>query len=118
LPNCTVFWLTEQHWDLPDPQDRHVVAAAIEANASLILTWNLRDFPTATLRAHGLTCQTPDAFFVALFDQMQGLVVASLANARCHLSRSGVSAQEFLEIRAAHGLIRLAQRLRRCVGDL
>lgn len=29
---------------LPDPNDRHVVAAAITANAALILTWNLRQF--------------------------------------------------------------------------
>jgi predicted nucleic acid-binding protein len=26
---------------LPDPNDRHVLAAAIEAHASVILTWNL-----------------------------------------------------------------------------
>lgn len=28
--------------ELPDPDDRHVVAAGIEANASLIITWNAR----------------------------------------------------------------------------
>jgi hypothetical protein len=30
--------------NLPDPNDRHVVAAGITAGASIILTWNLRHF--------------------------------------------------------------------------
>src|ERR1700685_1733841 len=39
---------------LPDADDRHVVAAGKVADASLIVTWNLRDFPAAELRRHGL----------------------------------------------------------------
>ncbi|MBV8451099.1 MAG: PIN domain-containing protein, partial [Deltaproteobacteria bacterium] len=31
-----------QKVNLPDPNDRHVVAAGIAARASIILTWNLR----------------------------------------------------------------------------
>src|SRR5689334_22482868 len=45
---------------LPDPDDRHVVAAAIAAKASLLLTWNMRDFPERNLKKFGLRAMTPD----------------------------------------------------------
>jgi hypothetical protein len=37
---------------LPDQNDRHVLAAAIEAGASIILTFNLKDFPPEQLASH------------------------------------------------------------------
>ncbi len=46
--------------NLPDPNDRHVVAAAIAARASIILTWNLRHFPAKELKKFGLRRKTPD----------------------------------------------------------
>jgi hypothetical protein len=36
--------------NLPDPNDRHVVAAAVAAGASVIFTWNVRHFPSKALR--------------------------------------------------------------------
>jgi hypothetical protein len=50
---------------LPDPNDRHVVAAGIAASASIILTWNLPHFPAMELRKFGLRRETPDAFLSA-----------------------------------------------------
>lgn len=52
--------------DLPDPDDRHVLAAAIHAEAQVIVTRNLRDFPTDRLNAWGVEAQHPDDFLTAL----------------------------------------------------
>ena len=50
---------------LPDPNDRHVLAAAIHGGASVIVTVNLRDFPTNILTTHGIEAQHPDTFIGA-----------------------------------------------------
>src|SRR5687768_12742747 len=51
---------------LPDPDDRHVLAAAIAGRASLIVTWNLKHFPAAALQQHGVAGISPDDFLVGL----------------------------------------------------
>ena len=97
LPNATVtgYQAHIESIALPDPADRHVVAAAITAGASVILTWNLRDFPIRELKKHGLTRQTPDAFLANLYENVPDLTLASLANARRNLSRNSCLSHRF-----------------------
>lgn len=63
--------------ELPDPDDRHVLAAAIRANASVIVTFNLRDFPSELLAQYGIEAQHPDEFIVHLIDLNQAKVCGS-----------------------------------------
>jgi len=66
---------------LPDANDRHVVAAAVAASASMIVTWNVRDFPTAELHKNGLQKQTPDLFLTRLYDRIPDLTIEAVAGA-------------------------------------
>jgi len=52
---------------LPDPNDRHVVAAAIRAQAQMIVTTNLRDFPVRELEKWDIEAKHPDDFLVDQF---------------------------------------------------
>ncbi len=52
---------------LPDIDDRHVVAAAIQCNADIIVTFNLKDFPPKELDKVNIQVQHPDNFIAMLY---------------------------------------------------
>jgi predicted nucleic acid-binding protein len=53
--------------ELPDPKDRHVLAAAIEYEAEAIVTLNRRHFPSSVLGKLGVAAQSPDTFLSDMF---------------------------------------------------
>lgn len=59
---------------LPDSDDRHVLAAAIHAGATTIVTWNRRDFPQSVTDAHGIRVQSPDELVLDLVERFPGRV--------------------------------------------
>lgn len=61
---------------LPDPDDRHVLAAAIRTRAQVIVTFNEVDFPSATLAGFDLVAQHPDMFLRHLIDLAPAVVRA------------------------------------------
>jgi len=97
---------------LPDPDDRHVLAAAIAAGAGTILTMNLRDFPPAELAPHGVAAWHPDPFLCALHDADPEVMRASAEAAHANLSRSAPTFGAFLDALERQGLPGLAARLR------
>ncbi len=54
--------------ELPDPGDRHVLAAAIRVGADFIVTFNLKDFPEEALAPYGVEAIHPDEFSLYLID--------------------------------------------------
>lgn len=53
---------------LPDPDDRHVLAAAIHGGAESIVTYNVTDLPATALTAHGIQAKHPDDFIAHFLD--------------------------------------------------
>jgi predicted nucleic acid-binding protein len=63
--------------ELPDINDRHVLAAAIKVNANLIVTNNIKDFPRHYLQSFGLNAKTADDFLTDIIDLNQEQAVAA-----------------------------------------
>lgn len=104
--------------ELPDVDDRHVLAAAIEAGACIILTWNLRDFPEAALAAHGIRAETPDRLLSHLFATSRENLIAILRQARMTLKRPTISASAYLDSLRRQGLSLTCSLLEPFLSDL
>lgn len=66
-----------EHLELPDKDDRHVLAAAIKTNANLIVTNNIKDFPEEYLQSFSLSAKTADDFLTDIIDLNQQQAVAA-----------------------------------------
>lgn len=97
---------------LPDPNDRHVLAAAIRAGASVIVTCNLGDFPPHVLGEFDIEAQHPDDFILRLLDVVPGLVVEAAENHRQSLKNPPKSVTEYISTLESQGLIQTASALR------
>ena len=97
---------------LPDPNDRHVLAAAIRGHANVIVTMNLRDFPREILGPLGIDAQHPDEFVPHLLDLAPGAVVAAAQNHRLSLKNPPKTAAEYLATLERQGLTQTVSVLR------
>ncbi|MCA9323326.1 MAG: PIN domain-containing protein [Planctomycetes bacterium] len=114
VPDCLVtgFEPLVESLELPDPNDRHVLAAAIVCGANVIVTMNERDFPEDLLAPHGIAAQDPDRFVLHQFDLDPGAVCTSAKTMRRRLQRPAYDPFEFLDLLQARGLPGTASRLR------
>lgn len=98
--------------ELPDPDDRHVVAAAVKSGAQLIVTFNLRDFPAEVLRELQIEAQHPDDFVLNLIDLASGAVCDVLREQAARLKNPPRSVNEVLDTLQAQGLVQSVAKLR------
>jgi predicted nucleic acid-binding protein len=114
VPDCMVtgYELLAAGLDLPDPNDQHVLAAAIRANAQAIITFNLKDFPDHVLGRYDIESKHPDEFIVDSIDIVPGAVAQCLADQVAALRSPQRTTEEVLETLHRCGLIRSVARLR------
>lgn len=98
--------------DLPDPGDRHVVAAAIHCGADMIITANTKDFPNEKLTPYNLEAQHPDDFIYSQFDLWPASVVQAAADQRRALKNPPKSVDDFLDCLLKQGLPQTVDKLR------
>ena len=98
--------------ELPDADDRHILAAAIKGQVDIILTANLKDFPNSILGKHEIEAQHPDIFIADLIDIHPMRVAAAAEACRKRLKNPPKSIDKYLEILLKQGLTMTTSLLR------
>jgi predicted nucleic acid-binding protein len=97
---------------LPDPDDRHVLAAAIHGKADVIVTANERDFPATVLAMYKIAVITPDRFILRLLEAEPNLVIDALEADRADLKNPPLTRGEYFVALERSGLTETAATLR------
>lgn len=105
VPDCLVSGYREliSGLQLPDPDDRHVLAAAIASSAGVIVTYNLSDFPAEALQNFGIEAQHPDEFLHHLIYLSPSEVCKVIRQQRAAIKNPPLALDDFLScLRAAN----------------
>lgn len=118
--SCTGFEDLIETLNLPDEDDRHVLALAIQTESSFIVTNNIKDFPAENLSVYGIKAIKPDDFFEYLIvsEGMELLLVEAFAHQRTRLKSPPIGVGEFIETIENQGLKKFGKRLRTKASSL
>ncbi|GHG09416.1 hypothetical protein GCM10017783_22460 [Deinococcus piscis] len=96
---------------LPDPDDAHVLAAAIKAEAEFLVTFNLRDFPRELLAPHGVEALTLDDLMCRLYQAKPEATLEVLEELRRSLHNPPYTRPDFYRRLGTVGLVQFAALL-------
>jgi predicted nucleic acid-binding protein len=99
-----------------DPKDRHVLAAAVVAEAGIIVTDNLRDFPAEALAPFQIVAQSPDDFLMSLFSAHSDVMTQIIVEQAADLHRPPQTPHDVLDKLALQAPI-FAARLREVLSE-
>jgi hypothetical protein len=97
---------------LPDPNDVHVLAAAIMGHADCIVTRNHQDFPESVMAVYGIDILDPDEFIVNQWDLENICVMAAFKSMRARRKKPTESVEDFARTLERNGLPATAQKIR------
>lgn len=98
---------------LPNPDDLHVLAAAVAGQRHVIVTYNLRDFPDQALVKHGLAARHPDDFLHELYQTTPAEFLEAVDRLLGRLRNPVTTRQAYIDRLTHHGLPRIAAALAR-----
>ena len=99
--------------DLPDPDDRHILAAAIAGRCDAIVTANLQDFPNVVVNPYGIEVQHPDEFLFNHLELAPGIFCDAVRKVRARLKAPPLTVEEYLANLSKQGLVATATELER-----
>ena len=102
--------------DLPDPDDRHVLAAAIAGRCDAIVTSNLQHFPNAAVEPFG--ARHPDEFLCDRLDLAPDAFCEAIRKVRGRLKKPPFTLGEYLDNLSRKGLAATAAKLERFSADI
>lgn len=103
---------------LPDPNDKHVLAAALKTQAAMIVTDNLKDFPEEILAPLNIEAKSADAFIADTIALDPGRAVAAIRCMRERFRQPEKTAEVLLLDMEAVGLTETVDALRSHVRSL
>ena len=119
---CPDWEVPEQAWrmiessiELPDPKDKHVLAAAIAGHADSIVTCNLKDFPAEVLEPLGITALHPDEFLLQQLELNPLTVLPAFKRMRGRLKNPTFTPEYFVAALERNGLLQTAAFLRQAL---
>jgi predicted nucleic acid-binding protein len=115
IPDAFVrdYELLAENLVLPDEDDRHVLAAAIRAGAQVIVTMNLRDFPSEALAPFDVEAQHPDTFVLQLLSLDPGAVLRVVTAQAEALKSPPSTVEKLLDTLESRGLVQSVAELRK-----
>lgn len=118
IPDCIVrgYQPLIDGLDLPDKNDRHVLAAAIAGQADAIVTFNIKDFPQDILDQFGIEAIHPDDFIQNQLDLRQIAAIEAVKKMRARLKNPPLSATELIDRLERSQLPLTAAMLRQAEG--
>jgi hypothetical protein len=97
---------------LPDEKDRHVLAAAICARASVIVTFNEKDFPPDVLDRYGIHTRTPDDFVMDVIGIDEAICLAAIDDDITHYANPPQTIDDYIAALEKAGLPKTAAFLK------
>jgi predicted nucleic acid-binding protein len=119
---CPDWEVSEEAWkslelgiNLPDPNDRHVLAAALAGHADCIVTQNLKDFPAKVLEPFGIKALHPDEFLLHQLELEPWFVLPAFKAMRARLKNPLFTPEAFAESMNKNGLVQTASFLQQAL---
>ncbi|ACU54552.1 conserved hypothetical protein [Acidimicrobium ferrooxidans DSM 10331] len=113
---CVRGWHPLEHGlTLPDPDDRHVVAAALAGGADAIVTRNLRDYPRGALADLTIEVTHPDDFLLDQLDLAPKAVLDAIEQQAANTRQPSLTPRDVIARLARCGVPTFADKIGRMI---